>query len=175
MTQLTARPRDAGSLIPAWLVYLTQEEGFLTTTLESMKRVRAALIQNDLPGLTEALAGQDRAVQTGLDLRQGRGLLQEETAAALGIPAEELTLGRLAARSSGLPGERLALARDRLSQLARELDRTNRDNAIVVRFNLDFYEQMLVAITGGEPGGGGYGPQGNKRAAPCGSLIEARG
>jgi flagellar biosynthesis/type III secretory pathway chaperone len=168
-------PADGSALIPAWLDHLAQEEAMLAATLELSRQVRAALIQNNRAGLTEALAQQERAVQPGPELRRERARLREKAAAALGIPADAFTLGKLAPHSTRPLADRLSRFRDRLRQLAQELDQLNRDNAVLVRFNLDFFQQVLVAITGGKPATGCYGPHGNKQTAPLGSLIEARG
>jgi flagellar biosynthesis/type III secretory pathway chaperone len=168
-------PPDIVALIPAWIDHLAQEEAMLTAILESSRQVRAALIQNDRAGLSEAQSRQDRALRPGPELCRRRLSLREGTASALGISTDALTLGKLAAHSTGSLGERLARCHDRLRPLAQELNQVNRDNSVLVRFNLDFCHHVLVAITGGSQAPGCYGPQGNKQAAPLGSLIEARG
>lgn len=166
---------SATTLSLACLAHMQQEEAMLAETLESLRRVRAALRGGSIDSLKDALNRQARIAHASSELRERRAKLRREMAAALGVPPHGVTLKMLAARLPGEAGARLASCRDRLNAMATEVDRLNRANAALVGQSLDFLERFFIEITGGDRGGSGYSPAGATREPTLGSIIEARG
>jgi hypothetical protein len=154
---------------------MQQEEAMLAETLDSLKQVRAALRGGGIDLLREALDRQNRLTRAAAELRERRAHLRRDMSAALGISPREVTLMGLAAQLPADVATRLADCRDRLSDMAAEVDRLNRANAALVGQSLDFLERFLTEITDGDRSGAGYGPTGATRVSALGSIFEARG
>lgn len=170
----TSRPNDRDKLTLRTLAHLSQEEEALLNTLASLRQVRAALRHGDGATLNAALADQANAARSAEERGTQRRDLCQEWAAALCIAPASITLTLLADHLSEEASSQLTHFRDRLTQLATEVDEFNRGNAVLVSHCLDFLQQLLVE-TAGIGDSPRYGPSGTQLAAACGSLIEARG
>lgn len=159
----------------ACLAHMEQEEAMLGATLESLRRIRAALKEGDLRALQEALESQAHTARAALELRQRRAALRRDLSGLLRIPPEAVTLETLADRMPADTAEKLSRCRARLRVMATDVDRLNRANATLVSHSLDFLHRFLAEITGGAPVARTYTCSGMPREAECGSMIEARG
>jgi hypothetical protein len=139
-----------------------------------LREVRTALRHGDTAALNVALAGQASAAGAAEERNARRRDLCWEWAADLEISPESVTLTVLADHLSGEAGSRVTHFRDRLTQLATEVDEFNRGNAALVGHCLDFLQQLLAEAVG-VADSPRYGPRGAQLPATCGSLIEARG
>ena len=163
-----------GFLWHAWRTW-NRKRALPSATLTSLHQVRAALVSNNLQALRTALEQQCDIAQAGKDLRCKRDLLRQELAAVTGTASESVTVQMLALCLPGERGDRLERCRQRLRQMATEVDQVNRGNATLVWHCLNFMQGLLVAITGGESTGGRYNAGGQRQEAACGSLIQMRG
>jgi hypothetical protein len=168
-------PPEVARLVQACLAHLEQEERVLDGTLQALRQMRAALVRGDAPALSEALAHQDQTARAGQEVRQSRTRLRDELAAALGAPAEAVTLRMFLSHLPEEMRQPLARSRDRLHRLATEVDQFNRGNALVIHHGLSFVQHLLVSLTGGGQSGDCYGPAGKRQEIGCGSLMELRG
>lgn len=159
----------------ACLAHMQQEEAMLAETLDSLRQVRAALRGGNLDLLKEALDRQGRIARASGELRDRRTSLRREMSSLLGVAPREVTLRSLAARLPPDVAGHLTTCRERLSNMAAEVDHLNRANAALVGQSLDFLGRFLTEITDGDPGGEGYSANGVSRAPVLGSIIEARG
>lgn len=168
-------PADASRLSLAWLAHLQQEEALLAETLDSLRQVRAALREGALDALKAALDRQAHIAHASVELRERRAAMRREVSEVLGLAERDVTLASLA---DHLPRE-LALhvraCRDRLSEMAGEVDRLNRANAALVGQSLEFLERFLLEMTAGDNTGARYSGNGAACEPHMGSLIEARG
>ncbi len=158
-----------------WLAHLAREEILLGRALASLRRVRAALLHNDLPELAAALGEQTVLAQDTEAVRQARVDLLLELALALDLSFEESTLSVLLDRLPAKAAQPLADYRERLRKLAREADSLNRGNAALVNCCLGFVQRLLSDLTGGEANGERYTPAGKHSMTAYGTLVRARG
>ncbi len=157
------------------LEHLGREEAFLDATLDSLRRVRAAVVRNDLPGLAAALGRQAELARESDAVRAARARLRERAAAALGVAAVAVTLRLLAERVAGEEGRRLLDRREALRRRAEEVERFNQANAALVRQLLGLNSELLRWLTGGQTAGEGYGRTGAYQEGVCGPLLSAQG
>jgi hypothetical protein len=165
----------ATKLSLACVSHMQQEEAMLAETLDSLRQIRSALRDGGLDSLKAALDRQARIAHASAELRDRRADLRRAMSAALGVSPREVTLMNLAARLPRDIAAHLTGCRDRLNDMAAEIDRLNRANAALVGQSLEFLERFLTEITDGDPGGAGYSSSGATREPVLGSLIEARG
>lgn len=162
-------------LADACLKHLTQEESLLVAAREALEKVRGAIARGGPKDLAEALQHQAGVFQAGTVVRDGRQALRQSLATALALPVEECTLQLLTAQLPPDEAEQMSQTRQRLRQLAAEVDRLNHGIAVVSHYQLDFLQHLFGEITGAGQHGGCYGPEGQRRDPVCGSLIELRG
>jgi hypothetical protein len=173
--RIMTKPRgDVTALSLACLAHMEQEEAMLGATLDSLRQVRAALLGGDLTALERALDCQVHTARAAGELKMRRVELRKQLGSGLGLDPQSVTLQEVAARVPTDHGQRLARCRERLHQMAAEVDRLNRGNAALVQHSVDFLHQFLVSVTGGEPVGDRYRPSGQIERATCGSLFEGR-
>jgi hypothetical protein len=166
---------DPQALALGCLAHLEQEEALLTETVSSLREVRSALLGGDLAALGAALERQSQWAHRAGDLQVRRAALRTNLAAVLGVEPALVTVSMLAGRLPADAGARLASCRQRLTQMATEVDQLNRANVALLHHSLEFLHRFLVEITGGQSHGPSYTAAGTLREATCGSLIEARG
>lgn len=165
----------APAIALACLAHMEHEEAMLAGTLESLREVRSALLDGDLGALKQALDQQAHTARAAEELRRRRVTARAEWAAAIGVPANAVTLAALAARLPADTAERLDRCRARLKQMAAEVEQLNRGNAALVRHSLEFLHEFFVSVTGGEHVGDRYRPSGALERTACGTLFEGRG
>ncbi len=168
-------PVEPTALASACRDHAAREAETLDGLRESLLQVRSALVSHDMTALGDALALQAENQRAVDELRRNRESLQRQTAAGLNLEPAGVTLRVLASRVGGPDGERLGRERERLWRLGAEVERLNAGNAVLARHGLDFVRNLLAVLTGGTPGGDGYGPDGARRAPGCGSLLRVRG
>jgi hypothetical protein len=161
-------------LVPLCLEHVAREEAQLDATLASLRAVREALLGSDRTALEGALERHRGTARDAEVTRLRRVAFQQEAAALLGVPADAVTLDLLVARLPAGAAGRLADARARLQQQADEARRLNDSNATLLYYCLDFLRRFFDGLIG-HAHDGRYGAAGTLAAAPCGSLINARG
>jgi hypothetical protein len=168
-------PVDLGTLASACGDHAVREADTLNGLRGALLQVRAALVSHDMAALGDALAIQAENQRAVDELRRSREALQRQAAARLNLEPASVTLRMLAVHVGGADGERLGRERDHLWHLGVEVERLNAGNAVLARHGLNFVRNLLAGLTGGTPGGDGYGPNGAPRPAGCGSLLRVRG
>lgn len=171
----TKLEEKAATCLVASLAHMEQEEAMLKETQESLREVRDALVQGDLGRLAGSLERQAHTARAAAELRLAREKFRQQVAETLRVSAEQVTFGWLAEHLPGEAGQRIARCRERLCRLAIEVDQLNRSNASLILHSLDFLNQLLLEITGGDKGSNRYGATGGRDIGQCGSLIKAQG
>jgi hypothetical protein len=165
---------DVNTLSLTCLAHMEQEEAMLGATLDSLQQVRTALLGGDLSALEQALQSHASTARAADELRLRRGQLRSQLGAALGIEPRKVTLQEVAARLPLQDGQRLMRCRDRLKQMAAQVERLNRGNAALVQHSMEFLHQFLVSVTGGDAVGDRYHASGRVEKPACGSVFEGR-
>jgi hypothetical protein len=168
-------PANDVGLTSACLDHAVREADTLEGLRTSLMQVRAALVNHDMTALAAALAHQAEGLRAVEELHGRREKLQRQAAEDLKLEPSAVTLRLLATHVGGAAGERLGRERERLWRLGKEIEGLNAGNAALTRHGLDFVRNLLVGLTGGTPGGDGYGPDGARRPAVCGPLLRVRG
>jgi hypothetical protein len=156
------------------LEHIADEEAQLQEALATLHDVRAALLGRDPAAVGNTLARQEECARRAEEMRRRRATFQQQAAELLGVPPESVNLDLLAVNMPRADAERLVAEQARLRGLAAEVGRVNGVNATLLYHCLDFFRRFFDDLTGG-PRDGRYGPAGALAAAPCGSLINARG
>jgi len=141
----------------------------------SVRQVGAALVTNDQRALELALAGQTEVLASAQETQAVRAHLRANIAGALNLAPEAVTIRLLGQRLPGVAGEHIAGSGQRLTRLAKEVERQNHRNALLVYHSLRFLRQLLGAITGSGTGGERYSATGARQQAVFGSILSTRG
>jgi len=171
---MMATEADATTLSLTCLAHMEQEEAMLSATLDSLQRVRAALLGRDLAALERAVELQAHTERAAQELLVRRAELRVQLGTRLKLNPQTITLKEVAMRLPGEQGLKIARCRDRLHRMAAEIGRLNRGNAALVQHSMDFLHKFLVSVTGGDAVGDRYGSSGGIERATCGSLFEGR-
>jgi hypothetical protein len=134
----------------------------------------AALCRGDLVAITELTLLQKSMAVSLQDAAEARSASATELARELGLPAQDVTLGALAAKlPEPLAGE-LRAARDRLTALTTELADVQRRNANLIGHLRSYVRGVLATLTAAEAPAR-YGPSGSQVVPAAGAAIQARG
>lgn len=176
MNENRAHPRvsPADRLVLACLAHFEQEEALLDASLDALRGVRRSLIQGDLSGLDEAMGKQQRVAQTAVDLSEARHRLRRRLADQLGVQVDQMTLRALAERCSGSLRDQLLQARQRLSDMATEIERLNRGNLALMRQSIALLQNLVECLSAEGPGTLRYTATGDIEHGSCGHLLQAR-
>ena len=154
--------------------HLEGEEALLDASLKAVQD-GAALLAGQFDHLTEALRGHDQLAEKSEAMQRRRDDFQRKAAAQLGLAAIEVNITTLARRLPADARNELTLRRQRMSNLAAEVDRLNRANWGLIRPSLEFFEQLFAEASGGTSASVRYGPRGRFQRATRDSLVQARG
>lgn len=155
--------------------YLMGEEGVLAPVVAAVREVREVLLHQSTDLLEESLLQLQSCGSAMEAWRPQRARFRQAAAGCLGLAPQTLTLELVLARLPGQEVPQLEAARQRVRELALELDRLCRSNHTLVQYTLDFFQQYFGQVTGGARGSGAYARTGKKTDIVCGSLIQARG
>lgn|GEM_PF-2890337 len=144
----------------------------LTSTLEMLRNIRAALVTRDQTALVEALDSQQRSEQSAGELHAARELVRQRISNSLGVAPADATLQRLSVQVSGDLRVRLANGRRRLADLTVEIDSINRCNAVLVQQSMGLLNQVLFCLTGQDASSQRYGASGHMASGGAGSVIQ---
>jgi hypothetical protein len=169
------RSEAAKQLAQKCFAHLALEESFLRTIIDSSQRTRNALLSADVTAATACLEQQGAISVQRDEFARKREALREEISVQTGVSREKVALQDLIDRLPPSASQPLAEQRDRLRTLARQADETNRGNATLVCYSLEFLRQLLVMITGGTDSGRRYGPAGAVQEAGCGVIVSVQG
>ena len=134
---------DSVKLATLCIEHLEREEALLDASLKAVQDVRAALLTGQFDDLTEALRGHDQLGENSEAMQRRRDDFQRDAAAELGLAAGEVNVTNLARRLPADARQELTLRRQRLGNLAAEVDRLNRANWGLIRPSLEFFEQTV--------------------------------
>ena len=157
------------------LAHLDEEEGVLAATQDMLARLRVAVLAGEPRKLAEALHAQEPTARALIGIRQQRQQLCQEAAALMKVPADTISLSKLAGCCPPGLAKRLLDKRAPLRARAAEVDRLTRDIALLSHSFLDFLQRFFVEITGNGNCSGRYGPAGVRREPACGALLQAQG
>jgi hypothetical protein len=167
-------PPSADHLVLTCLAHFEQEEAMLAASLQALRELRRQLLRGDLDGLQQALAQQQQAAGSAADLVRRRQLLRQRLAAQLGLPLERTTLRTLAEQATGTLRARLLQARQRLLDMAGEIERLSRGNQALVQQSLDLLQKLLGSLSSQTPGSPRYTATGQIEPGSCGHFFQAR-
>lgn len=158
----------------ACLSHFESEEARLRDNLDALHAVRCALLQRDVTVLSAALEQLNEVANGLARLNEPRIKLRRQIAAALGSPNETATVSELAAHVSKDVSIQLTGRTDTLTELAREVNRAQRDNAFLSHQMLQFLNGVLAQLTHSESAGNRYGVHGQLHGSRAGSTYQAR-
>lgn len=168
----TSQNENPDTLAVACIGHLQQEEAMLTSTLEMLQQIRAALVNRNQAALAEALEAQQRSEKSASELHASRELVRLRIGRCLGLPPAEATLKQLSQRVTGELRERLSAGRRRLAELTMEIDSVNRCNAVLVQQSMGLLNQVLFCLTGQDGSSQRYGASGQMSSGNSGSVIQ---
>ena len=132
------------------LEHFRRETVMLTSCLEALAEVRAALTANEGERLLRAIDSQVQIERRLMDIRADRARLVNRLAVALDVPAPRATVAALQ-RRLGSRGKHLELktARRALRQLSGEVERHCRGNAALLAHRLELTQRLMLALGAG--------------------------
>lgn len=159
-------------LAEAFLRHLRLEEDRLRAARDALADLYDAARRGDLDRVRSGQPARDAAAAALGALPAARAAVAAPLAAALGLPAEAVTLSAVAARLPAPWVEQVAAARDRLRALAAEAADLQRRNAILVHHLRSFFGGVLAGDDAPPPR---YGPSGDRLGPAAAAVISARG
>jgi hypothetical protein len=153
---------------------LDREQAHLETARAVLRQVYAAALASKPQPLADLLARQKSVAQDAESVRAERARFRAQAAAVLGTSADTVTLREIARHLPAGIAQLVLQRRQELHRLSGEVQGIGRDIALFSHYFLDFLERFFIQLTGGR-NSGRYGPEGLRREAVCGSLLQAQG
>ena len=161
----------AATLAAEWQSLLREHGAVLDSLAEAGRAKRELLVGIDRPGVEGATRREEELLGSATELERRRRGLMTRTADILRIPAEGLTVGRIADRIGGDAGRALRTHREALREKGKALLRINRVNRMLTEQSLAHADEFLVLLSGGRPGETVYSRGGRERKPAAGSLV----
>lgn len=152
--------------------HLTEEERTLVAVLESVRELHHSLRQLDGDALALALQSETAALREAEGLQRQRQQFRSETASALGLAPQDVTLGALAAKTSGQLQASVVQTRQKLTDMSAEMDRLNRQNAAMIQQSMMLMRGIVGRLTGTVASGESYNAGGVREEAHVGPLVQ---
>ena len=173
---MTADTTNAASerLALTCLAHFEKEEAMLAATLDAMRAIRSALIARDLQQLETAVSQQQQTAKTAGDLRASRDEIRQRVAESLGMATEHVSLRHVVKLASPRIADRLESCRRRLSEMANEIERMNRANAMLVRHSIDMLHGFLECLAGAATRSNRYDAGGRIEDGSGGTLFDTK-
>lgn len=168
-------PIPSEPLVEQLLQHLAVEEQLLGQALELAAEHHETLKSGNFAPLKTYQPRQEElaeALRTAADRREAAAILLGR---ALGLPAEGLTLAKLAARLGEPEADRIAAVRGRLSRLTAKLGEFQKRNANLIRHLRSFFRSVLSALTKTSDVPVRYGASGACLTPAYGASIKTRG
>lgn len=162
----------AGPVADHLLTHLHDEEASLSAMLQAVRDVHGALRHLNDDTLRQALEEEARVLKAAETLQRRRSQLRSELSVVLGLPAEETTLRRIVAATTGSLREAVERCRTILAEMAAEMNRLNRQNAAMIQQSLSITHGIIGRLTGAAGVGESYNADGGRDEAHVGSLIQ---
>ncbi len=147
------------------LPILDEQLDLLQRRLRLLQGIEDCIGRADLAALEEMLRKEGALETDGVALDGRMGELRLALARCAGVPARDLTLGRLAQTLDGPLAIALSDRRERLLVLARCVQQQADKTAALVRHALEFNQQMIEALSGAAGEGPLYAANGGVRPA----------
>lgn len=152
--------------------HLGDEERSLVAVLDAVRELHQSLRQLDSAALQQALQREAAALTNAELLQQRRKKLRLDGATELGLPPREFTLGLLARTSTGELHQAITASRQKLSEMAAEMDRLNRQNHAMAQQSVAIYRGIVGRLTGAAGQGESYNAGGARDEAHVGPLVQ---
>lgn len=152
-------------------VHLDDEERSLVAVLEAVRELHRSLRQLDGAALQQALHMELAALTEAKQLQERRQKLRFDAASELGLSPHEFTLGLLARKSGGELQNSVVASRQKLSEMAAEMDRLNRQNHAMADQSTSIIRGIVSHLTGTAGHGESYNAGGARDEAHVGSLV----
>ena len=153
--------------------YLDDEAGLQETLLERLAEKERHLVAQDLDALEACLKDTEPLVIRLEELTHRRIRVLGALAKRLGIPLEEVRLGKLLERSPADATERLGRAREALRDVLARVGAQNRRNNVLIRNGIELNRTLIHTIFGDGQTRRTYDRSANTReAAPERSFLD---
>lgn len=162
----------SGDLADRLSQHLQDEESALVFVLDAVRNLHRSLLDLNGNELSASLDNEALALQRAQAVQRRRHQFRDEMSHALGLPADELTLTVLASHTSGPLRDLIVETRRRLSQMAAETNRLNRQNAAMIKQALVLVRGIVGKLTRTAGIGESYNAGGVREEAHVGSLLE---
>ena len=156
-------------------VHLDAEERSLIAVLEAVRELHRSLRQLDGAALQQALQYELAALMDAKQMQERRQKLRFDAANELGLSPHEFTLGMLAKKTSGELQQSVVASRQKLSEMAAEMDRLNRQNHAMADQSTAIIRGIVSHLTGTAGQGESYTAGGVRDEAHVGSLVNYGG
>ncbi len=156
-------------------VHLDAEERSLIAVLEAVRELHRSLRQLDGAALQQALQYELAALMEAKQMQERRQKLRFDAANELGLSPHEFTLGMLAKKTSGELQQSVVASRQKLSEMAAEMDRLNRQNHAMADQSTAIIRGIVSHLTGTAGQGESYTAGGVRDEAHVGSLVNYGG
>ena len=156
------------------LQHLDREESLLAQILETLGRVREALLRGDQRALSAAVQEQETTAQAAHEVSRSRAALRQQIADCSGCSQAAVTISNLAEAVGGGLRSRLLEKRARLAHLTSQIEAIQRGNSALARESVALLNRLLGHFTGREAPVDRYGASGQLQKCGNASLFETR-
>jgi hypothetical protein len=150
------------------------ELAYLEATLDHLRRVRGALTSTQPDRLAAAVQNAQSAAGAFRGMEAERNRFREQAGALLGMAPHAVTLGKAIDSLPSDLAKPLRELRQRLREMASEMDRVNQANALISWWRLDFLHQVFAGLPG-VMSSGRYSQRGKLQTPTCVPLWQTRG
>ena len=161
-----------GPVAEQLLSHLGDEKETLAAMLQAVRDVHHALINLDDAALQESLQAEARELSSSIAIQSRRLRLQNEFANILHIAPQEVTLNRLVSMTTGSLRESIEQIWQSLLEMAKEVDRLNRQNAALIGQSLAIIRGVVERLAGVSGVGESYNAVGARSGTHVGPLLQ---
>jgi len=165
-------PKIVGPVAEQLLSHLEDEKASLGAMLNAVRDVHFALRDLDDEALRKSLVDEARELSASTKMQQRRRQLQNKLATILDVAPQDVTLKRLLAVTSGSVRESVETVWRSLTEMAREMDRLNRQNAAMISLSLSIARGVIERLTGVTAVSESYNAIGARSETHVGPLIQ---
>jgi hypothetical protein len=173
-TRVSLQLPESTALAQMCQTLMVQEESRLRACLAVLEQFRKTLASSAPGAPMQAAANCKEAACLLVQVREQRDQFQQAAANVLKVSPATLTLRMVAEHLPPHDSIVVMQGRQRLRELAEEIDRVNQGNALIVWWCLDFVQRVFAGIQG-RASAGRYSAGGKVQAGACGPIWQGQG
>lgn len=161
-----------GTAADQLLVHLEDEQASLAGLLNAVRDVNQALKALDDEALRKSLEAEVRELSSNAAIQQRRHQLRDSLAELLHVNPSEVTLRQLVVMTTGSMRQSIERLWNSLLEMAREMERLNRQNAAMIGQSLAIARGVVEQLTGVTAVNESYNSIGARAQADVGPLMQ---